>query len=379
MAKVAIFQQLSGQTDVKGSESVSFSFPRQGTHDWEEQTPNTRIEHKSGNTQLKTSRGNTNYSWGTNLLFWPAEYVLRKMVDAQQPRPQEDHTQQYYEKRYLDRSTPEQLFRSKEASDNYIKASEVYENGGRYSPGRTRYNKKLEIAKEILAAERDCPGSISESTFQDVKLFFENDQKYRENGERAIQKHHERAQKESNKVERHLEKKQAKRAEKAKKNESSNSGNNGKGPNRDPNRDPKKIAEDIKNIAELTKKVGDDIKNKVEEKARNWNEYFNTQSGQKFKDSFERTGIQNPKDSAPICRFTDKSKETEMFKEGWHYAPDRMHGKANSSSSIAGDHFEVWDKKGNWMGVANLDGSKNHGKTAQAMAESAKRSIKHLL
>lgn len=28
-----------------------------------------------------------------------------------------------------------------------------------------------------------------------------------------------------------------------------------------------------------------------------------------------------------------------------------------------GDHFEVWDKKGNWVGLANLDGSKNLQKT----------------
>jgi hypothetical protein len=257
LAKVAIFQQLAGQSAAKETDSISFPFPRYDTHDWDEPTPNTRIEHKSGNTQLKTSRGNTNYTFGTDILFSPITYMLRKMVDSQQPRQQEDHTQQHYEKRYLDRSTPEQLFRSKKASDNYIKASEAYENGGRYSPGRTRYNKKLEIAKEILAAERDCPGSISESTFQDVKIFFENDQKYRENGERAIQKHHERAQKESNKVERRLEKKQAKRAEKAKKNASSNSGNNGgKGPKKDDNEKKERII-NIITKTEAAKRIKD--------------------------------------------------------------------------------------------------------------------------
>ncbi|HEV2916119.1 MAG TPA: hypothetical protein VGW78_00065, partial [Candidatus Babeliales bacterium] len=86
---------------------------------------------------------------------------------------------------------------------------------------------------------------------------FENDQKYRENGERAIQKHHERAQKESNKVERRLEKKQAKRAEKAKKNASSNSGNNGgKGPKKDDNEKKERII-NIITKTEAAKRIKD--------------------------------------------------------------------------------------------------------------------------
>ena len=43
-----------------------------------------------------------------------------------------------------------------------------------------------------------------------------------------------------------------------------------------------------------------------------------------------------------------------MFKAGNLLAPDRYH---------KGDHFEVWSEDGNWIGVANLDGSKNEGKS----------------
>jgi hypothetical protein len=50
-------------------------------------------------------------------------------------------------------------------------------------------------------------------------------------------------------------------------------------------------------------------------------------------------------------------------------SPDRAH---------QGDHFEVWDKKGNWVGVANLDGSKNIQKTL-AEINPAKRSIKGII
>lgn len=40
--------------------------------------------------------------------------------------------------------------------------------------------------------------------------------------------------------------------------------------------------------------------------------------------------------------------------------------------------FEVWDKRGNWIGVANLDGSKNH-KKSNAEKDPASRNIKKIL
>lgn len=40
----------------------------------------------------------------------------------------------------------------------------------------------------------------------------------------------------------------------------------------------------------------------------------------------------------------------EMFKKDNHLAPDKFH---------EGHCFEVWDRRGNRIGVANLDGSKN--------------------
>lgn len=58
-----------------------------------------------------------------------------------------------------------------------------------------------------------------------------------------------------------------------------------------------------------------------------------------------------------------------MFKKDHYYALDRFHD---------GDHFEVWDKKGNWIGVANLDGSKNEKKT-NAEKDKPSRSIKKII
>lgn len=91
--------------------------------------------------------------------------------------------------------------------------------------------------------------------------------------------------------------------------------------------------------------------------------------GQQYKDHFENTGIPNPKDGAPIRRIKQDIPETEMFKKGNHLSPDRAH---------QGDHFEVWDKRGNWVGVANLDGSKNIQKT-ELVKNIAARSIKDLV
>ena len=58
-----------------------------------------------------------------------------------------------------------------------------------------------------------------------------------------------------------------------------------------------------------------------------------------------------------------------MFKEGNFVALDKFH---------AGDHMEVWDKKGNWIGVSNLDGSRNHMKS-NAVTNRDLRSIKKII
>lgn len=89
--------------------------------------------------------------------------------------------------------------------------------------------------------------------------------------------------------------------------------------------------------------------------ARNWKEFErDCPIGQEHGEKFINTGKQNPKDGAPIRQLIEDIPGTEIFKKGYQFAPDRAH---------KGDHFEVWDKKGNWIGVANLDGSKNHEKT----------------
>jgi hypothetical protein len=88
--------------------------------------------------------------------------------------------------------------------------------------------------------------------------------------------------------------------------------------------------------------------------ARNWKEFENTPIGQKYGKNFIPTGKQNSKDGSPIRRLAENIPNTEMFKKGYLFALDRFHD---------GDHFEVWDKNGKWIGVANLDGSRNHKKT----------------
>ena len=96
-------------------------------------------------------------------------------------------------------------------------------------------------------------------------------------------------------------------------------------------------------------------------RARTWGEYFSSKVGQKFKNSFRSLQKQNPKDHAPLYEFIDKKNETEMFKVGRVFAPDRGHNRGDRN--LGGEHFEVWDRNGNWLGVANLDGSKNIAKT----------------
>lgn len=89
--------------------------------------------------------------------------------------------------------------------------------------------------------------------------------------------------------------------------------------------------------------------------ARNWKEFFNTcPVGQKYKTRFKNTSKQNPKDGAPIYEVVKDIPGAEMFKEGNLLAPDRYH---------KGDHFEVWNEDGSWIGVANLDGSRNEAKS----------------
>jgi hypothetical protein len=90
-------------------------------------------------------------------------------------------------------------------------------------------------------------------------------------------------------------------------------------------------------------------------KARNWKEFErDCPMGQQHGDKFINTGRQNPKDGSPIRQLSEDIPKTEMFKKGYQFALDRFH---------EGDHMEVWDKNRNWVGVANLDGSKNQVKS----------------
>ena len=104
--------------------------------------------------------------------------------------------------------------------------------------------------------------------------------------------------------------------------------------------------------------------------ARNWKEFFNTcPVGQKYKTRFKNTGKQNPKDGAPIYEVLEDIPGTDMFEKGNLLAPDRYH---------KGDHFEVWNEDGIWIGVANLDGSLNEAKS-NAENDPNGRNIKKIL
>ncbi len=104
--------------------------------------------------------------------------------------------------------------------------------------------------------------------------------------------------------------------------------------------------------------------------ARNWKEFeANCPIGQKYGKYFIHMGKQNPKDGSPIRQLSKDIPDTEMLKKDYFFALDRYH---------QGDHFEVWDKRGNWIGVANLDGSKNHAKT-KAVRNKDVRSIEDII
>ncbi len=117
------------------------------------------------------------------------------------------------------------------------------------------------------------------------------------------------------------------------------------------------------------------VKNKEEgrydgPKARNWKEFErDCPIGQKYGKKFAHTGKQNPKDGCPLRKISEDISNAEMFKKGYFVALDKFH---------EGDHVEVWDKNGNWIGVANLDGSKNHQKS-NAEKNPGKRNIKKIL
>ena len=99
--------------------------------------------------------------------------------------------------------------------------------------------------------------------------------------------------------------------------------------------------------------------------AHSWSEFENNcPIGQKYGKEFIPTGKQNPKDGSPIKQLSKDIPNTEMFKKNRFFAPDRFHG----------DHFEVWDKKEKWIGVANLDGSKNEKKT-NAVTDKHRRNL----
>jgi hypothetical protein len=100
--------------------------------------------------------------------------------------------------------------------------------------------------------------------------------------------------------------------------------------------------------------------------ARNWKEFEgNCPIGQKYGKKFVHTGIQNPKDGSPVRKLSEDIPNTEMFKKGYHFALDKFHD---------GDHFEVWNKRKEWIGVANLDGSENKKKT-NAETDKKKRNL----
>ena len=102
------------------------------------------------------------------------------------------------------------------------------------------------------------------------------------------------------------------------------------------------------------------------EKARNWDEFEkNCHMGQKYGKKFIPTGKRNSRDGSPIRKLSEDIPNTELFKKDHYYALDRFH---------EGDHFEVWDRRGNWIGVANLDGSKNHKKT-NAVTDTSNRNL----
>jgi hypothetical protein len=104
--------------------------------------------------------------------------------------------------------------------------------------------------------------------------------------------------------------------------------------------------------------------------ARNWKEFEeNCPMGQKYGKKFLRTGKQNPKDGSPIRKLSEDIPCAEMFKKNYYFSLDRFHD---------GDHFEVWDKNGNWIGVANLDGSINHEKS-NAVKNKVIRNIKNII
>jgi len=105
-------------------------------------------------------------------------------------------------------------------------------------------------------------------------------------------------------------------------------------------------------------------------KARNWKEFeTNCPVGQKHGKKFINIGKQNPKDGSPLRKLSEDIPNAEMFKRGWFVALDKFH---------EGDHMEVWDKDGNWIGVANLDGSKNYQKS-NAEKNRNKRNIKKII
>jgi hypothetical protein len=104
--------------------------------------------------------------------------------------------------------------------------------------------------------------------------------------------------------------------------------------------------------------------------ARNWKEFFDTcPVGQKYKHLFKDIRKQNPKDGAPLRKILEDIPGAAMFKKGNILALDRAH---------AGDHLEVWDVNGNWIGVANLDGSKN-AKKSDAESNPRLRNIREIV
>ena len=80
--------------------------------------------------------------------------------------------------------------------------------------------------------------------------------------------------------------------------------------------------------------------------------------GQKIKKSLERSAYTNQ--GKRVFKVIKNVENCDGFKKGDYIVVDALHQ----------DHLEVFNKRGQWIGVANFDGTKNIEKTNQGKAES---------
>lgn len=76
------------------------------------------------------------------------------------------------------------------------------------------------------------------------------------------------------------------------------------------------------------------------------------------------TEKQNIENDSPIRGLIEDIPDTEMFKKGYLFAFDILQE----------DCFDVWNNRERWIGVSNLDGSKNHKKT-NTVADKRRRNL----